>query len=394
MENVKKKLLFFNLYNGFLLALLSLVFFQCNIAKHIPIEQTANQYSHAGMKYKVELLIWEQTNGEKVVFVRNLPENYSLICQVFEQKNEKEKELIQEISLTFVDTLNAKKALLPFIGRQQSLEFSLIEAAPFWLGATIKKKVLLIDSVKDELLYSDFVKIGQDLTFMPSNLICEVAFVEKKDNTVLPALPYDEELKAVRYARRENLVVETKMSIDKRGIYHCVWKTKEGKTIERQHLLAVDEQFPIIDNPQSRMEALQYICSEEMFLSLKSHPNPDKAIEDFWLEKAGSYERANVLVNEFYTRVEQSNALFTISKEGWTSDRGLVFIVFGPPDGIIRSEGKERWYYYFEQQTSGEKEEWFTFIKNKKGEYLLQRSADYKTVWQMQQRLWHNGILN
>lgn len=380
--------------HSILLALLSLVFFKCNIAKHIPIEQTANEYSLVGMQYKIEILIWEQPNREKVVFVKNLPEDYPLTCQVFEQENEKKKVLIQDFSLDFIDSLNTKKALLPSIKREQFFEFDLVDASPFWVGTAIEKKVILIDSNKEEILYNDFVRIGQEVSFIPSNLICEVAFSKERDRTILPALPFDEEPKTVRYPKREKWLAEKKIAFEKKGSYHCVWKNIEGKTIDRHHLVAMDEQFPIVDNSQSRMEALQYICSDEKFLLLSSHSNPDKAIEDFWLEKAGSYERANVLVDEFYTRVEQSNALFTITKEGWTSDRGLVFIVFGPPDGVIRSKGMERWYYYFEHQKMGAKEEWFAFVKNKKGEYILQRSADYKTSWQMQQRLWQNGILN
>lgn len=61
----------------------------------------------------------------------------------------------------------------------------------------------------------------------------------------------------------------------------------------------------------------------------------------------------NPVFNEYYSRVALSNANFTTySMEGWRSDRGMVFIILGPPDNIERhpfeyyAKPYEVWQYY------------------------------------------------
>jgi len=61
----------------------------------------------------------------------------------------------------------------------------------------------------------------------------------------------------------------------------------------------------------------------------------------------------NPVFNEYYYRVSMANANFTTySTEGWRSDRGMVFIILGPPDNIDRhpfeyyAKPYEVWQYY------------------------------------------------
>ncbi len=80
----------------------------------------------------------------------------------------------------------------------------------------------------------------------------------------------------------------------------------------------------------------------------------DSVFKAFWETRnpsPGSPE--NELFNEFYKRVDLTNRNFGYSrKDGWKTDRGRVFIVFGPPDRLERSspstysQGEyEVWYY-------------------------------------------------
>jgi len=61
----------------------------------------------------------------------------------------------------------------------------------------------------------------------------------------------------------------------------------------------------------------------------------------------------NPVFNEYYTRVAMADANFTTySLPGWRSDRGMVFIILGPPDNIDRhpfeyyAKPYEVWQYY------------------------------------------------
>jgi GWxTD domain-containing protein len=89
-------------------------------------------------------------------------------------------------------------------------------------------------------------------------------------------------------------------------------------------------------------------------LNNASAVDQDSVFKAFWETRnpsPGSPE--NEMFNEFYKRVDLTNRNFGYSrKDGWKTDRGRVFIVFGPPDRVERSspstysQGEyEVWYY-------------------------------------------------
>jgi GWxTD domain-containing protein len=89
-------------------------------------------------------------------------------------------------------------------------------------------------------------------------------------------------------------------------------------------------------------------------LNHASDGEKDSVFKSFWDKRnpsPGSPE--NELFNEFYRRVDITNRNFSFTrKEGWRTDRGRVFIVFGPPNRIEHSTPMgytqadyEVWYY-------------------------------------------------
>ena len=57
-------------------------------------------------------------------------------------------------------------------------------------------------------------------------------------------------------------------------------------------------------------------------------------------------------MQEYYSRVERANILFGTFRNGWETDRGEVYIRFGPPSEVerhpfeINQQPYEIWYYY------------------------------------------------
>jgi len=73
----------------------------------------------------------------------------------------------------------------------------------------------------------------------------------------------------------------------------------------------------------------------------------------FWKTKDPSPGNdENEVFEEYYGRVNYANEQFTHYREGWQSDRGMVFIILGPPNNIERhpfeydSKPYETWQYY------------------------------------------------
>jgi hypothetical protein len=65
-------------------------------------------------------------------------------------------------------------------------------------------------------------------------------------------------------------------------------------------------------------------------------------------------EDINEFKDEFYERIEYANERFREGKPGWKTDRGRIYIYFGPPDRIERypmtqnvgARAVEQWIYY------------------------------------------------
>ena len=45
----------------------------------------------------------------------------------------------------------------------------------------------------------------------------------------------------------------------------------------------------------------------------------------------------NELMDEYYKRVSYANENFDGWKDGWETDRGMIYILFGPPDQVERT---------------------------------------------------------
>jgi bla regulator protein blaR1 len=97
-----------------------------------------------------------------------------------------------------------------------------------------------------------------------------------------------------------------------------------------------------------------YILTEDeraAFQRLTSDPQRQRFIEQFWLRRDPT---PNTSVNEFqqehYRRIEFANQRFPTAagKPGWQTDRGRIYIVYGPPDEIEAhpSGGSSRPYPY------------------------------------------------
>jgi len=100
---------------------------------------------------------------------------------------------------------------------------------------------------------------------------------------------------------------------------------------------------------------MMYIVEKERLESLKNAPADRKKelFLEFWRKKdpTPGTER-NELMDEYYARVEFSNKHFSHFIDGWKSDMGMVFIIFGTPSNVERhpfdsnSKPYEIWTYY------------------------------------------------
>src|SRR5579863_8439613 len=85
-------------------------------------------------------------------------------------------------------------------------------------------------------------------------------------------------------------------------------------------------------------EEVPYIISDDerkAFLSLANDEERESFIENFWQRRNPNPDSPeNEFREEHYRRIQYANDHYAAGKPGWKSDRGHIYIAFGPPDSI------------------------------------------------------------
>jgi len=111
-----------------------------------------------------------------------------------------------------------------------------------------------------------------------------------------------------------------------------------------------------VNNVENSFQQMKYILTNDE--RKKAKGKKGKELEtlflSFWKERDPTPNTSiNELMEEYYIRVNYVNEYFNMSwREGWETDFGMIYILFGPPDQIERSNSVSTsssiyqiWYY-------------------------------------------------
>jgi len=111
-----------------------------------------------------------------------------------------------------------------------------------------------------------------------------------------------------------------------------------------------------VDNIDKAIDQMIYIANPneiEYMENGKDEKEKTKRFVEYWKTKDPSPgNEENEVFQEYYGRVNFANEQFSHYREGWQSDRGMVFIILGPPNNVDRhpfeydSKPYEIWQYY------------------------------------------------
>jgi len=140
------------------------------------------------------------------------------------------------------------------------------------------------------------------------------------------------------------------------------------------------------------LPSLRFISTNKEYKSISEAEDPQDAVDEFWLDRTSSPDKSRELIRNYYSRIENSNEFFTSHVPGWKSDRGLVYVVFGPPDNIYRSVSGESWIY---GNSKSQPNLTFNFTKTfnpfSDNDFRLKRSPEYKSFWYNAVDTWRQG---
>lgn len=179
-------------------------------------------------------------------------------------------------------------------------------------------------------IFVDFIKVREEFPRPPITMTSPSFFDVAPDTTI-------------RLAWTDSTI----FTLPEKGMYHFRLDTTrpEGITLHR-----FGPDFPQVQSEESLLGPLFYIATQTEYNNILRGNNTKLAVDDFWLARASSMERSRELLRVYYNRVVYSNLYFTTNREGWKTDRGMIFILFGPPDRIRSGGSEERWYYISSRQ--------------------------------------------
>lgn len=245
--------------------------------------------------------------------------------------------------------------------------FKTIEAKPFSNGYVLSGE-----------------KIVDHYAVIPSTLRIEngqsTSFVFYYD-TEFPAAttPFAETQGLVDRTLKPDSIFTTAPSFNpqKRGLYLIQSDTATAKGI----CIRVEDNYPKYSTLQRLVGPLTYITTKNEYERLRNTQNDKKAFDKIILGITGNAERARIFMRNYFRRVELANRYFTSYKEGWKTDRGMIYVIFGLPGFVYKFEDREVWE--FETSTGGKYS--FTFVKSPSlfdpENYVLVRKRSHQDLW-------------
>ena len=236
-----------------------------------------------------------------------------------------------------------------------------------------------------DTLFISFYKLLEGIPYPPSMVLPERSISSSPDTVI--GLPYCDTL-PIMFPRK--------------GIYLC---TTGRKLSEGYAFMNFGIAFPAMTSPPEMIEPLAYLASEDEMADLRSSIKPKLALDDFWIKCGGNIDKSRELIRIFYTRALYANYYFSSWKEGWRTDRGMVFIIYGPPDKVYKSTEEESWGYRKSEVKSSwgtrykVKEDYLFFSFKKRvnkfsdNDYSLNRSETVVSYWDKAVASWRKGVV-
>jgi GWxTD domain-containing protein len=246
----------------------------------------------------------------------------------------------------------------------------------------------------NELIYNSYIPKGEPFKIITNQDDLQSLFVSYYNRDFPVARPpYTEDREPVFEYKPDSVFLldlvngeSDWFSMLKPGFFHLM---KDAISREGLTLYCFHDGFPELVTADDLRYPLRFITTRKEYDTLMADSNSKAAVDAFWLKTSQSPERAKLLIQKYYSNVEQANKYFTSYHEGWKTDRGLIYVVLGQPDYVYRGHDSEEWIYGEPQNRSSLR---FTFIRVKNyftsNDFLLLRSPTLKEPWFVTVQSW------
>lgn len=253
-------------------------------------------------------------------------------------------------------------------------------------GRTIKRDQfinILAPSLQPDTLWLFYYKSVKAIPPAPSTILPEVTVAPEPE--VIVPLVYSDTLPLM--FPNEGIYLISADSLIREGIVLCNF----------------GPDHPTMTRPETMIPPLAYIATPEEMDGMMTAEKPKVALDNFWLDRTGSIERSKELIRIYYNRTLFANYYFTSYKAGWLTDRGMIYILYGPPDKVYKSAEGESWGFrkpavrsrWGSRYTPEDQYLWFNFRKQKNtfsdNDFVLNRAGTPVSYWDIAVARWREG---
>mgnify|MGYP006266384613 CR=1 FL=1 len=135
--------------------------------------------------------------------------------------------------------------------------------------------------------------------------------------------------------------------------------------------------FPVYRSIEETLPTLTYFSKPSELSRIINSADKKVSFDRFWLDLYPTEASARAAIKGYYLKIFAANMLFTDYKQGWKTDRGILYSIFGQPADVYRSNFEETWIY------GGGLEFEFRIISNlfAPNFYILKRDDKYQEEW-------------
>ncbi len=247
---------------------------------------------------------------------------------------------------------------------------------------------------------ADTARAGLPYLFMP-------AFPAMEGNRIFPhRIDTVYTIRETRKLLQGGYVLDDVLPPLERGVYQLalyVWgpgqePTEASAAGAIKYFVVVGPSFPRPVLLKDLVEASEYIAKRNEQPALDTLTTPQglrTAFDRFWLSLVPDTRRATAVMRAYYNRVQEASRMFSSTKEGWRTDRGMVYIVFGPPDRVDKRSDVETWSYTLPGSNIGIifefRRVFFMQASLTIEDYILRRNIQYEEPWEHMVKKWRDG---
>jgi GWxTD domain-containing protein len=239
-----------------------------------------------------------------------------------------------------------------------------------------------LTSTMHGIVSGNYVSVGSSVKFSSNKKL--YAFIYREAfNAALP--PFAESKPADPFLLSDSsFSFSNEFTPEKTGLYLIQEDTTAARGVA---FLATELSYPKYTRVALLAPPLVYITTDDEYLRLSTANIEKAAFDKVILEITNDKDRARNLMRSYFQRVELANRYFTEYKEGWKTDRGMIYVIYGAPDEVSRTATSETWYY------QGRKTK-FEFKKSgsiSPENYRLERDNKFMPEWFSMVDLWRKS---